>query len=92
MRICHYYYFLDKGFKSQLSVCNGCHHVSMTSFDVNNIAVLNVNGIDEIDFRYIVVSSLELVKKKPYIYISQKLYSKDRVRTGSVNRWFVPRW
>ena len=69
MRICHYQYFLDKGFKPQLSVCNGCHHVSMTSFDVNNIAVLNVNGIDEIDFRYIVASSLELVKKKPCIYI-----------------------
>ena len=46
----------------------------MTSFDVNNIAVLNVNGIDEIDFRYIVASSLELVKKNPCIYIYIYIY------------------
>ena len=23
--ICHYWYFLDKGFKFQPKVCNGCH-------------------------------------------------------------------
>ena len=23
--ICHYWYFLDKGFKFQSSVCNRCH-------------------------------------------------------------------
>ena len=23
--ICHYWYFLEKGFKFQSSVCNGCH-------------------------------------------------------------------
>ena len=25
--ICHYWYFLDKGFKFQLDVCNGCYDV-----------------------------------------------------------------
>ena len=25
--ICHYWYFLDKGFKFQPDVCNGCHDV-----------------------------------------------------------------
>ena len=23
--ICHYWYFIDKGFKFQPNVCNGCH-------------------------------------------------------------------
>ena len=25
--ICHYWYFLDKGFQFQRYVCNGCHDV-----------------------------------------------------------------
>ena len=44
--ICHYGYFLDKGFKFQLYVCNGCHDALMTSVNLTDIAVLNVNGID----------------------------------------------
>ena len=28
---CHYCYFLDKGFKFQLNVCNDCHVVLMMS-------------------------------------------------------------
>ena len=27
--ICHYWYFLDKEFKFQQDVCNGCHDVLM---------------------------------------------------------------
>ena len=29
--ICHYWYFLDKGFKFQPHVCNGCHDGLMMS-------------------------------------------------------------
>ena len=25
--ICHYLYFIDKGFSIQLAVCNGCHDI-----------------------------------------------------------------
>ena len=39
--ICHYWYFLDKGFKFQPDVCNGCNDVLMMSVNVNDIAVLN---------------------------------------------------
>ena len=28
--ICHYWYFLDKGFKFQPKVCNGCHDSLIT--------------------------------------------------------------
>ena len=38
--ICNYWYFLDKGFKFQSNVCNGCHDVLMMS-----IAILNINGV-----------------------------------------------
>ena len=29
--ICHYWYFLDKGFKIQPDVCNWCHDLLMMS-------------------------------------------------------------
>ena len=29
--ICHYWYFLDKRFKFQPTVCNGCHDLLMMS-------------------------------------------------------------
>ena len=44
--ICHYCYFLDKGFKFQPDVCNGCHDVLMMSMNLNNTAILNVHGVD----------------------------------------------
>ena len=35
--ICHYWYFLDKEFKSQQDVCNGCHDVLMMSMNLSGI-------------------------------------------------------
>ena len=43
--ICHYGYFLDKGFKFQQTVCNGCHDLSMISINLNDIVILNIHGI-----------------------------------------------
>ena len=43
--ICHYWYFLDKGFKFQADVSNRFHDVLM-SVNFNNIAILNISGID----------------------------------------------
>ena len=57
--ICHYWYFLDRGFKFQLSVCNDCHDVSMMSIDINNIAILNFLVV------VIIVILLELPRVKP---------------------------
>ena len=39
--ICHYWYFLDKAFKFQPYVCNGCHDVLMISMNL-----MNINGVD----------------------------------------------
>ena len=44
--ICHYWYFLDKGFKFQRYVYNGCHDVLMMSIELNDIALLDINGAD----------------------------------------------
>ena len=36
--ICHYFCFLDKGYKCEPEVCNGCHEISMMAFELENIA------------------------------------------------------
>ena len=35
--ICHYWYFLDKKFKFQQDVCNGCHDALMMSMNLSGI-------------------------------------------------------
>ena len=44
--ICHHRSFLDKGFKFQSSVCNGCHDVLMMYVDINSLAILNIDSAD----------------------------------------------
>ena len=43
---CHYCYFLDKGFKFELDVWNGCHDVLIMSMNLNDIAVINIRAAD----------------------------------------------
>ena len=44
--LCHYWYFNDVGYKFQPYVCNGCHNVSVMIYELKNIAILNVKGVD----------------------------------------------
>ena len=44
--ICNYRYFLDKWFRFQSSVCNGCHNILMMSVDIKNFAILNIDEVD----------------------------------------------
>ena len=44
--ICHYCYFLNKGFKFQPNVCNRCHDLSMMSMTLSDIAILNNKSAD----------------------------------------------
>ena len=44
--IYHYGYFIEKGFKFQLRVCNNCHDVLMMSVNLNDIAILDINSAD----------------------------------------------
>ena len=54
--ICHYWYFLEKGFKFRLYIYNRCHDLVMTSMNLNNIAILNIKGD---------ILLVELAKVKP---------------------------
>ena len=38
--VCHYWYFLDKRYKFQPYVCNGCHDVLVMSMNLGNIPIL----------------------------------------------------
>ena len=44
--LCHYWYFKDVGFKFEPHVCNKCHDVLMTAYELKNIAILNITGVD----------------------------------------------
>ena len=44
--ICHYWYFLKKGFKFQPNVCSRCHDLLMMSMNLSDIAILNSKGSD----------------------------------------------
>ena len=44
--LCHYWYFKDVGFKFEKHVCNKCHDVLMTVYELKNIAILSVRGVD----------------------------------------------
>ena len=44
--ICHYWYFLSKGFKFQPNVCNRYHDLLMMSMNLSDIAILNIESAD----------------------------------------------
>ena len=44
--LCHNWYFRDIGFKFESHVCNKCYDVMITAYELKNIAILNVKGVD----------------------------------------------
>ena len=44
--LCHYWYFKDVEFKFEPHVCDKCHDVLMTAYQLKKIALLNVKGFD----------------------------------------------
>ena len=44
--LCYYWYFEDVGFKFESHVCNKCHDVLMTAYELKSIAILNVKVFD----------------------------------------------
>ena len=72
--LCHYWYFKDVGFKSEPHVCNKCHDVLMTTYELKSIAILNVKRVD---FRCILwgLSRNEAVNRRD----NSVLEDKDRL-------------
>ena len=44
--ISHYWYFLNYSSKFQPNVCNRCHNLLMMSINLNDIAILYIQGSD----------------------------------------------
>ena len=44
--LCPYWYFKDVGFRFELHVCNKCHDVLITAYELKNIALLNAEGFN----------------------------------------------
>ena len=44
--LCNYWYFKDVQFKFEPHVCSKCHDVLLTAYELKNIAILNVKGVD----------------------------------------------
>ena len=42
----HYWYFKDVGFRFEPHVCNKCHNILMTAFELKNIAISDLKGVD----------------------------------------------
>ena len=40
--ICHYWYFLDKNFKYEPYLCNGCHDLVQNPINFNDVAIVSV--------------------------------------------------
>ena len=38
--ICHYWYFLDKGFKHEQQLCNGCHNLMQKTMNFKTLMML----------------------------------------------------
>ena len=49
--IIYHSWFFNEGFEFQDSVCSGCHDLTMMCFNISNIAIITVKGID---YRFIV--------------------------------------
>ena len=44
--ICHYWYFLNQGFKFQPNVCNGCHNLLMMFVNLSDVTIPIIKGCD----------------------------------------------
>ena len=44
--ICHYWYLLDKNFKYEPYLCDGCHDLMQKAMNFNDIAIVSIKGND----------------------------------------------
>ena len=42
--ICHYWYFLNKGFKYEPYICHGCHDLMQRAMNFNDVAIVSIKG------------------------------------------------
>ena len=44
--ICHYWLFKCKNFNFENLICNYCHDISMLFYELENIAIFKIKGVD----------------------------------------------
>ena len=68
------WYFLDKNFKYEPYLCNGCHDLMQKAINFNNVAVVSVKGSDyRIHFWYMSKNDAINIMK------NSKLHEKSRL-------------
>ena len=72
--ICHYYYFLKKGFKFQPNVQIGCHDLLIMSTNLSDIAISNIKIAD---YRCIISG----IRKNEAIKLMQNTDLTEKSRT-----------
>ena len=72
--ICHYWYFLNEGFKFQPNICNRCHDFLMMSMNPSDIAILKIKSAD-----YCCISSK--ISKNEAIEVMQNVDLTEKSRT-----------
>ena len=70
---CHYWCFLNKDFKFQPNICNGCHDLVMMSMNLSNIFILNIKGSDYRCF-------ISGISKNEAIYLMQNVDFTEKSR------------
>ena len=66
--------FLDKGFKFQPDVCNGCHDVLMILMNLSNITILKIQSVD---YRCIIIG----ISKGEAVNLLQKTDLNEKTKT-----------
>ena len=65
--IYHYWYFLDKGFKFEPYLCNGCHDLTQKTMNFDDFAIVSIKESDyRIDFWYMNKDDAINIKKLDY--------------------------
>ena len=68
--ICHYWYFLDKVFKYEPYLCNGCHDLMQQAINFNNVAIVSVKGSNNrIHFWYLSKNDAINLMKSPDFFL-----------------------
>ena len=64
--ICHYWYFLNKSFKYEPYLCNGCHDLMQKAMNFNDVAIVFVKRkYYRIQFWYISIDDAINIMKNP---------------------------
>ena len=74
INICHFCYFLSKGFNFQPNVCNKCHDLLMMSMNLIDIIILNIKIIDYF-------CSISGISKSEAINVTQNIDLTEKIGT-----------